>query len=183
MTNVFEKSMQSVDPSVSLPYWDFTIESANGTALWNSPIFAPEVFGSMPNCSDTWWGFTYDADDIEAAAIPDGRWAFIEAPWNTEYPDLLYGYGYMRAPWSMNPSKYVSRFTSDWQIGTTLPRCSSHYDMLSYTSLMDFLMDAGMADIVDIASRIVVSPRAWNMSHSRVRCRLECLTVFVRHSG
>ena len=141
-TNIFEKSMQSVDPSVSLPYWDFTIESANGTALWESDIFTPDVFGSMPNCSDSWWGFQ-SWEDIEDAKIPDGRWAGIKADWNEDYEDLLAGYGYMRAPWSMNPSPYVSRFTSDWQIGTTLPRCSSHYGMLEYTDLMDFLMDAG----------------------------------------
>lgn len=144
MSNIFEKSMQSVDPSVSLPYWDFTIESANGTALWESPIFSPDVFGSMPNVTDSYWGFTYAYDDVESAAIPDGRWAYIEADMNEGiYPDLDYGYSYMRAPWSMNPSPYVSRFTSDWQIGTTLPRCSSHYQMLQYTDLMDFLMDAG----------------------------------------
>lgn len=143
MTNIFEKSMQAVDPSVCLPYWDFTIESANGTALWESPIFSPDVFGSMPNVSDSYWGFTYANDEIEAAAIPDGRWAYTEIEFNEVYADLQYAYSYMRAPWSMNPSAYVSRFTSDWQIGTTLPRCSSHYSMLSYTDLMDFLMDAG----------------------------------------
>ena len=141
-TNIFEKSMQAVDPSVSLPYWDFTIESANGTALWDSVVFSPEVFGSMPNCSDSWWGFQ-SWEDVEDAKIPDGRWAGVKADWNEDYDDLLAGYGYMRAPWSMNPSPYVSRFTTDWQIGTTLPRCSSHYGMLEYTDLMDFLMDAG----------------------------------------
>ena len=143
MTNVFEKSMQSVDPSVCLPYWDFTIEYANGTALYDSSLFTEEWFGSMPNCTDYWWGFTYENDSPEWAAIPDGRWAYIEAPWNNDYDDLLAGYGYMRAPWSMNPSPYVSRFTSDWKIGTTLPSCASHYKILEYTSLSDFLMETG----------------------------------------
>lgn len=143
MTNVFEKSMQSVDPSVALPYWDFTIESSNSTALYNSMLFTPEVFGSMPNCTDYWWGFTYENDEPEWAAIPDGRWAYIEAEMNTDYDDLLAGFGYMRAPWSMNPSPYVSRFTSDWKIGTTLPTCLSHYKMLEYTTFTDFMMEAG----------------------------------------
>jgi hypothetical protein len=34
-TNLFESAMQSVDPSVSLFYWDFTIESANDISMFD----------------------------------------------------------------------------------------------------------------------------------------------------
>jgi hypothetical protein len=34
MTNIFEKAMQAVEPSISLPYWDYTIETANKISLW-----------------------------------------------------------------------------------------------------------------------------------------------------
>ena len=47
----------------------------------------------------------------------------------------------MRAPWNMNPSPYVSRFSMDLQVGTSLPTCAQHYDMLEYTNMMDFYYD------------------------------------------
>jgi tyrosinase len=41
--NTFEKALQTIDPSVSLPYWDWTIDSQR-PAL--SPLFADAAFGS-----------------------------------------------------------------------------------------------------------------------------------------
>ena len=41
------------------------------------------------------------------------RWAGLKAEFNDKFSDLKYGYGYMRAPWSMNPSPYISRFAKD----------------------------------------------------------------------
>ena len=41
------------------------------------------------------------------------------------------------AQWNMNPSPYVTRFT-----GTSfMPFCTTHYDMLSYTDMMDFMVE------------------------------------------
>eukprot|EP01035_Chromulina_nebulosa_P020231 gene20231-26265_t len=114
LTNIFEKSMQTVDP----------------------PIFTADTFGSLTLPTDRERGWTYANDPMESAAIPNGRWAKLSAPKNTQYSDLNYGYGYLRAPWSMNPSPYLSRFTS---IDKKLPTCQSHYSLLSdYPSLMDF---------------------------------------------
>ena len=56
---------------------------------------------SLP--TDITWGFTYESDSIIDAAIPDGRWAFLTADLNDMFDDLVAGYGYMRAPWNMNP--------------------------------------------------------------------------------
>lgn len=138
MTNMFEKSMQSVDPSVSMPYWDYTIDEAQGTAVFESPLFSADIFGTMTMPSNLLNGFTYTDDDILLGAIPDGRWAYQRADVNTEYADLQFGYGYMRAPWNMNPSPYVSRFAAAYSGGVTLPSCLSHYNLLKKTSLMTF---------------------------------------------
>jgi len=140
MTNIVETAMQAVDPSVSLPYWDFTIESAQSIAVYNSPIMTPNMFGSMKQPSDMDWGYQ-STDPITDGAIQDGRWAYIKADLNEDYPDLLYGYGYLRAPWNLNPSPYVSRFAYDYKVGTMLPTCNQHYTILQYTSLMDFMVD------------------------------------------
>jgi hypothetical protein len=83
-------------------------------------------------------------DKIADAAIPNGRWAGLKAEMNTVYEDLRFGYGYMRAPWSMNPSPYVSRFVKDTK--NELPSCKSHYQLMSsYDSLMDFSFMASYA--------------------------------------
>ena len=113
MTNIFELSMQSVDPSVTLPYWDFTIDASQGLTAFQSVVMTEDTFGSMTMPSNVSWGFTYEADNITSGAIPDGRLAFLKSPSNDEYPDLQAGYNYMRAPWNMNPSPYVSRFAYD----------------------------------------------------------------------
>jgi len=133
---IFETAMQAVDPSVTLPYWDFTIESATNTSIMFSPIFNDETFGSMPIPADAYWGWTYRLSTLSDAAIPNGRWAFTKTEDNTNFPDLDYSYGYIRAPWNMNPSPYLSRFTST---NKHLPTCSSHYQLLAYDTLTDFL--------------------------------------------
>jgi len=138
MTNIFEMAMQAVDPSVSLPYWDFTIDDMSGKAAHNSIVMTEAMFGSMTQPVNLTWGFTYGSDAIIDAAIPDGRWAYLLADMNEDYDDLRAGYGYMRAPWNMNPSPYVSRFTYDYQIGISLPTCSQHYAIIQETNMMDF---------------------------------------------
>ena len=140
MTNIVETSMQAIDPSVAMPYWDFTIDQSEGKSPVSSAVMTSEIFGSMKQPKDLEWGFNYgNGDQIVDAAIQDGRWAFMTADLNDEYPELLAGYGYMRAPWNMNPSPYISRFTMDLKVGISLPSCTEHYTMLEYTDLMTFL--------------------------------------------
>eukprot|EP00595_Chromulina_sp_UTEXLB2642_P002269 CAMPEP_0196763506 /NCGR_PEP_ID=MMETSP1095-20130614/4234_1 /TAXON_ID=96789 ORGANISM="Chromulina nebulosa, Strain UTEXLB2642" /NCGR_SAMPLE_ID=MMETSP1095 /ASSEMBLY_ACC=CAM_ASM_000446 /LENGTH=479 /DNA_ID=CAMNT_0042116881 /DNA_START=795 /DNA_END=2234 /DNA_ORIENTATION=+ len=138
LTNMIEKSMQAVNPVVTLPYWDFTIDSEKGRGAFNSFIMTEEVFGSMKVPSDITKGFTYKDDKIIDGAIQNGRWAFLKADNNPRYKELTTGYGFSRAPWNMNPSPYVSRFTSDYRVGINLPGCSSHYSILQAGDMMDF---------------------------------------------
>ena len=114
MTNFFEDVLQLIDPSVSLPYWDFTIDTAASLLPYESPIFSDEMFGSMriPLDSEVEIGYTYANNSIVDFAIQDGRWTFITAELNPDkFSGLEGGYGYMRSPWNMNPSPYVTRFT------------------------------------------------------------------------
>jgi hypothetical protein len=141
MTNIFEASMQSVDASVSLPYWDFTIDSNMGKSAPDSVVFSAPLFGSMTKPSDYSWGFQ-TTDAIDDGRIPDGRWADLKADMNDAFPDLKAGYGYMRAPWNMNPSPYLTRFAADYQIGVSLPTCTQHYAIIAESAdLMDFMYD------------------------------------------
>lgn len=142
MTNIFEKSLQSINPALALPYWDFTMDASEGKSAHNSAIMTAVMFGSMTQPTDISWGFTYENDLIENAAIPDGLWAYMKAEKNNKYEEFKTGYGYMRAPWNMNPSPYVSRFTMDLQIGISLPTCTQHYALLEETDMMTFLYNS-----------------------------------------
>lgn len=61
----------------------------------------------------------------------DGRWAQLRTAFDHEMPNKKFGYGYMRAPWNLNPSPFVSRFAFDFNsTKDRLPSCSSHYNAL-----------------------------------------------------
>ena len=47
LNTILESSLQSIDKSVTLPYWDFTIDQAEGLAIYESVIFSDELFGRM----------------------------------------------------------------------------------------------------------------------------------------
>lgn len=135
LTNVFELAMQAVDPSVSLPYWDFTVDTAEGTSIYDLVIFQENTFGTVTPAADDFWGWTYRNNSLEDARIPDGRWANVLSERNIWYPELKAAYGYIRAPWNMNPSKYITRFAADH----AFPSCGSYYDWLKKSNLMLFL--------------------------------------------
>lgn len=141
MTSMFENSLQAVDPSVVLPYWDFTIEDAEGVEPTNSIMFTKDTYGSMPSPVSYSNGFERKTDPVESAQIPDGRWAGMKIEMNPFGEDYSYGYGYMRSAWNLNPSPYLSRFTKS-VTKVTLPTCESHYDILQYDDLMDFYVDS-----------------------------------------
>ena len=79
LVNMFEASMQSVNPSVSLFYWDFTIDVSQGLTIYESPMFNENTFGTINPPKDLTKGFLYTTDLLQETAIPDGRWAFLKS--------------------------------------------------------------------------------------------------------
>ena len=151
MTNLFEQGMQVVDASVSLPYWDFTIENDAELGTGGTPVgsvmFSPATFGTLEYPSDETFGYTYAGNSLLDSRIRDGRWKHILADVVYETPDgfddLVKNFGYLRAPWNLNPSPFVSRFTN---YNAAVPECSDHYDLVAkYDSLSDFLQVAPYA--------------------------------------
>jgi Common central domain of tyrosinase len=137
MSSMFEKSLQSVNPSVSLPYWEFTQESASNTSIYNSIMFTKKTFGSLVEPVDATWGFTYKNDLLSAGTIQNGRWKKAKTDVNTRFSSIVNGYGLLRSPWNMNPSPYITRFASS---ESALPSCSDYYTLFgSSSTLIDFL--------------------------------------------
>ena len=123
LTNMFEASMQAVDPSVTLFYWDFTVDTKQGLNIYDTPYFSADVFGSITKPSSETIGWSYAYDSLKDARIPDGRWKNLKTEVNEAYPELWNAFGYMRAPWNMNPNQYISRYaTTD----VNLPGCGNY---------------------------------------------------------
>ncbi len=135
ITNLFEKSMQAINPAISLPYWDYTAELGD---ISDSPVFTEDMFGSIRTAGSGVKTFTYANNSILDGAIPDGRWAFIKADKNTRFVNLTNGYSYLRGAWNTNPSPFVSRFVTN---DPGLPSCSAFFDILLYTDQAQFFAD------------------------------------------
>eukprot|EP00752_Nemacystus_decipiens_P008279 g7402.t1 len=106
ITNTFEYSLQRVNPKLTLPYWDFTIEELEAedglSAEDDELILNPPLF------QESWFG-TADPVDYK---VKDGRWA------NTKIPSMYDGnpgdltpdvYGLLRSRWNVNSSPYLTR--------------------------------------------------------------------------
>ena len=115
-----EQVLQIVDPSVALPYWDFTIDKhlydvGNWSTLGNSPMWGSEWFGRA--------GGEYDT-------VTEGRWAYIQVKSNVWGQSKHNSYGFMRAPWNNNNRPYLTR--SHHMCGfkfEAMPKCSDHYEV------------------------------------------------------
>lgn len=96
LTNTFEASLRSINPAVTLPYWDFTIE---GQMIENADEIPSYMLQITPVFSDTWFGAT-----DENHHISNSRWAHSLMP---KQQDLINGvknsYGYIRSYWNNNP--------------------------------------------------------------------------------
>lgn len=138
MTNYFDDSIKSINPSVSLPYWDFTMDNELNLTAANSYPINEKWFGSMTIPSDMQSGYTYKSDKIADARIKDGAFEGLLAEKVTNDAFPKNGYGYLRAPWNLNPSPYISRYTFDFMHSVLLPTCDTHSEILDYDDMMDF---------------------------------------------
>ncbi|CAM9236405.1 unnamed protein product [Ectocarpus sp. 4 AP-2014] len=106
-TLLFEQALQVVDPSVSIPYWEYTIEAALGLANYGeSQVFNPDWFGDA-------------SPDNSLHTVTDGRWAYLsimKARTQTKNPqaeawDYVHNpYGLLRAPWNTDGTPFVTRY-------------------------------------------------------------------------
>ena len=67
LTNIFERSLQLVNPKLSLPYWDFTIEASSSSETKYDPS---DPTSRTPLLDPSWFG-TFDPNDQMVSAL---RW-------------------------------------------------------------------------------------------------------------
>ena len=129
MTADFEKSLQSVDPSVSMVYWDYTIEghhmsttTGHVNAWYDSIVFNESWFGPIGS----------DSDHPEVAV---GRFAYhpIAFARNFSRNTLTNAYGLMRAPWNQNNNPYLTRHDKSYGFSlqtSIVPTCDDFFTQM-----------------------------------------------------
>ncbi len=85
---MFEKSLQAIDPTLSLPYWDFTIDST----LMDSDTFRDSIL-----FTDNWFSDGKAANNLHTPL--SGRFGYVPVMQNAyNFSRLINGYGLLRSP-------------------------------------------------------------------------------------
>jgi hypothetical protein len=135
ITQTFEAALRSIDPSVTLPYWDFTIEGQDITDAGESPSYFLEI---TPFLNDKWFGST-----DENGHVRDSKFAFAKMPKITNESIVEpNSYGYIRSYWNNNNDEYAVRHLFDVcgvePTNKRIPNCQTHFEILNVTTLSDF---------------------------------------------
>lgn len=141
VTNELELALQALDPSLALPFWDYTEDIARVRAMKGdtSDLWASELW------SDDWYG---NATGSDRHTVKKGRFAYQRVTRDrnatTHNP-----YGYLRAPWNVNKDPFLTRNHQFCDVTFSLdtwPSCASHYNMtFNYDSWFDYVWAAGYA--------------------------------------
>lgn len=121
----FEQSLQSVNPVVSVPYWDYTIDEYEYDDWTESPIFL-----------DDWFGKASPAN-VEHI-VSEGRWAYQAVSKDVGDSAPHNPYGLLRSPWNTNPTPYIMRHRyvlGEKDGGWVFPGCSDFQVAWEYSSL------------------------------------------------
>lgn len=131
LTNSFEASMRAVDPTVTLHYWDFTIE---GQSILLNNQLPRDLLTVSPLFSHTWFGSVDESNHIS-----NSRWAHSLMPRATSESETHNSYGYIRSYWNNNPDPEVTRHMFDVcgsePVNKAIPHCAFHYSLLNSKNL------------------------------------------------
>ena len=141
MTNEFELSIQSIYPHLAVPYWDYT---EDGELVHSHQTL--EVAWSQDIWGDNWFGnSTVDGDHT----VKGGRFAYQQMYRSDDDAAVTNAYGFMRSPWNVGKSEYVTRahrFCQSSYKYNSWPFCADHYNVTfssSYDSWYDWTWMAG----------------------------------------
>eukprot|EP01035_Chromulina_nebulosa_P020096 gene20096-26092_t len=139
ITLQLEQSLQSIDPSISIPYWEYGQDRYLYDHWYNSVVFDKDWFGeNSPSNSDH--------------KISDGSiWQDITTPAGKEYLDwditssgslnpFVNAYGMLRSPWNNNPSNYIGRHNQTYSTDAFdgFPECKSLKSCFDSRSMAEF---------------------------------------------
>ena len=143
-TLAVEQSLQSIDPSLSVPYWEYAQDTKLYGDWWMSMIFSDDIFGANTDLSS------------ENHDVTTGIFANLQMPSGATYKEFdianegslnpfVNAYGLLRSPWNNNPSSTLSRYNQTYSrsIDLPFPSCSTMHSCYARDSL------AGMNDCLN----------------------------------
>jgi len=134
-----EQALQSIDSSLSMPYWEYGMDKyLYPSSFTQSPIFDADWFGTAsPTTAD------HSLND-------SSYWSTVEFPSGEDYVDwdistkgtlnpFVNAYGVMRSPWNNNPAKGLCRSnaTYGYVVGSSLPSCDVFKQCFQSTTLAE----------------------------------------------
>jgi len=133
-----EQSLQSIDPRIAMPYWEYGMDTYLYDTWSQSPIFGSDWFGESSPTND------------EHAISDGGRWSQLLVPegdayleWSIEDTGSLNpyvnAYGHMRSPWNNNPHRELGRHNMTYSMTQyeSMPTCSTLQSCFKSDSLAD----------------------------------------------
>jgi len=140
LTLSFDMSLRSIDPSVTLPYWDFTIEGEFINSLPIGEGGGPSEIASVsPVLTAEWFG---EVDSL--SHVKNSRWAHVDAVYALPNDVTQNSYGIVRAPWNNAKDTELLRHLSGVcglePMNKAIPTCTTHLALLTSDSLQNWLL-------------------------------------------
>lgn len=142
MTSEFELAIQSVAPNLAVPFWDFTIDHEEVTANYGDAAYK-EIFDQSILFSDDVFGST----DDKSHSVISGYMGDVTVARDYNFTERS-AYGFLRAPWNINPEEHVTRFHESCGIPVNTlnseynwPSCANHFEITNsdkYSSWFDW---------------------------------------------
>ncbi|CAM9333791.1 unnamed protein product, partial [Ascophyllum nodosum] len=126
-TLLFEQGLQVVNPSVSIPYWSYTIESALGyNSYGDSKIFSPDWLGDA-------------SPENPLHTVDNGRFQYLPVfEKAAEYGYVHNAYGLLRTPWNLDSTPFVTRHNAtNGQIKTGMVSCQTYSNSFDTSTLKE----------------------------------------------
>ena len=136
-----EQSLQAIDASIAMPYWDYTIDNVWYGTHWmhESEMFDDEWFGAANagGTEDDFWG--------SKNVINTGRWSYVPIATKPSAPERN-GYGRLTDKMNQDPVHYLTRGAASvcgLQTKVHLPGCTELRRALEAESLeeLDHLVE------------------------------------------
>lgn len=138
LSNAYELALRAIDPSIALPYWDFTLDYAIVNSGGEGIV---SDYWKLDMWRDDWFG---NATNSPFHTPTQGRFAYqvVAKDWNST---IRNPYGYLRSPWNMNKNKFITRVHKLGGVtGRAIewPGCQSHFDItFNYDSVYEYMWD------------------------------------------
>lgn len=135
LSNAYEIALRVVDPSIALPYWDYTIDAWIVAKTTNKV----SSFWQLDYWRDDWFG---NASASPLHTVERGRYGYQRVT-KDRHNAIHNPYGYLRSPWNMNKNEFVTRCHMLAGVSGTVdawPTCQSHFTItFDYDDAYDFM--------------------------------------------